>query len=106
MSLAVTGAITVDGDAVGLRAEDGRIAAVGADVRAEPTDEVLDGDGRVLLPGLVNGHTHAAMTLFRGFAGDLALMDWLEHHIWPAEAKLDADDVYWGTRLALSLIHI
>ena len=100
MSLAVTGATSPDGDPVGLRVEDGRIAAVGADVSAEPGDAVLDGRGRVLLPGLVNGHTHAAMTLFRGFAGDLALMDWLEHHIWPAEAKLDADDVYWGTRLA------
>ncbi|HEV3452894.1 MAG TPA: amidohydrolase [Acidimicrobiia bacterium] len=100
MSLAVTGATTVDGEPVGLRVEDGRIAAVGPGVDAEAGDEGLDGAGRVLLPGLVNGHTHAAMTLFRGFAGDLALMDWLEHHIWPAEARLDADDVYWGTRLA------
>ena len=52
------------------------------------------------MPGFVNGHTHAAMTLFRGYADDLPLMEWLEGHIWPAEAKLDADDVYWGTRLA------
>jgi 5-methylthioadenosine/S-adenosylhomocysteine deaminase len=100
VSLAVTGATSLDGDAVGLRVEDGQIAAIGADVAAAPGDEVLDGRGRVLLPGLVNGHTHAAMTLFRGFAGDLTLLDWLEHHIWPAEAQLDADDVYWGTRLA------
>ena len=100
MSLAVTGATSPDGDPVGLRVEDGRIAAVGADVSAEPGDAVLAGRGRGLLPGRVYGDTHAAMTLFRGFAGDLALMDWLEHHIWPAEAKLDADDVYWGTRLA------
>ena len=51
-------------------------------------------------PALVNGHTHAAMTLFRGFGDDLPLMEWLEQRIWPAEARLTADDVYWGTRLA------
>lgn len=100
MSLAVTGARLPSGEPVSLRAVDGTITALGADVTAEPDDERLDGTGRVLVPGLVNGHTHAAMTLFRGFAGDLTLMDWLEHHIWPAEARLDADDVYWGTRLA------
>ena len=49
---------------------------------------------------MVNGHTHAAMTLFRGFGDDLPLMEWLETKIWPAEAKLQPDDVYWGTRLA------
>ena len=52
------------------------------------------------MPGLVNGHTHAAMTLFRGYGDDLPLMEWLEDWIWPAEARLTAEDVYWGTRLA------
>jgi 5-methylthioadenosine/S-adenosylhomocysteine deaminase len=56
--------------------------------------------GLTRVPGLVNGHTHAAMTLFRGFADDLPLMEWLEEHIWPAEQRLEAEDVYWGTRLA------
>ena len=56
--------------------------------------------GKALVAGLVNGHTHAAMTLFRGYADDLPLMEWLEQHIWPAEAKLEPEDVYWGTRLA------
>ena len=55
---------------------------------ARAGDGVLDGAGKALVPGLVNGHTHAAMTLFRGYADDLPLMEWLEHHIWPAEAKL------------------
>ncbi|HZO06556.1 MAG TPA: amidohydrolase, partial [Solirubrobacterales bacterium] len=49
---------------------------------------------------LLNGHTHAAMTLFRGSGGDLPLMPWLEERIWPVEAKLSGEDVYWGTRLA------
>jgi 5-methylthioadenosine/S-adenosylhomocysteine deaminase len=99
VSLAVTG-VRLGEATVGLRAVDGRIAALGPDVTAEPGDEVVDGSGSAVLPGFVNGHTHAAMTLFRGYAGDLPLMQWLEDHIWPAEAKLTEDDVYWGTRLA------
>ncbi|CAN5440583.1 amidohydrolase [soil metagenome] len=99
MGLAVTGAL-LDGQPVGLRAENGVIAEIGPDVVPEAGDDVLDGSEAALVPGLINGHTHAAMTLFRGYADDLPLMEWLERHIWPAEAKLDADDVYWGTRLA------
>jgi 5-methylthioadenosine/S-adenosylhomocysteine deaminase len=97
--VAVEGA-TLDGEVVGLRAEAGLIAELGPGVVAARGDEVIDGSGRALIPGLVNGHTHAAMTLFRGYADDLPLMEWLEQHIWPAEAKLDDEDVYWGTRLA------
>ncbi len=99
MSLAVVDAV-LDGTSVGLRAVDGSIVALGPGVGPEAGDEVLAGAGRLLLPGLVNGHTHAAMTLFRGFGSDLRLLDWLEKKIWPAEARLTADDVYWGTRLA------
>lgn len=100
MALVVIG-VSLDGETVGLRvAGDGTFAEIGGGVEAAPGDEVIDGAGMALLPGLVNGHTHAAMTLFRGYADDLPLMEWLEKHIWPAEARLDADDVYWGTRLA------
>ena len=80
---------------------DGTIAALGPDVVAEPGDEILDARRAWRsCPALVNGHTHAAMTLFRGYGDDLPLMEWLEERIWPAEARLTADDVYWGTRLA------
>jgi 5-methylthioadenosine/S-adenosylhomocysteine deaminase len=99
LSLAVTGA-TLDGQVVGLRAEDGLITALGPDVEAQPDDEVLEASGLLLCPPMVNGHTHAAMTLFRGFGDDMPLMEWLEEKIWPAEAKLEPEDVYWGTRLA------
>jgi 5-methylthioadenosine/S-adenosylhomocysteine deaminase len=99
MSLTVTGA-TLDGEAVGLRVEDGRIAELGAAVEPREGDEVIETDGAPVVPGLWNAHTHAAMTLFRGYGDDLPLMEWLEKKIWPAEAKLDADDVYWGARLA------
>ncbi|HSJ16569.1 MAG TPA: amidohydrolase [Solirubrobacterales bacterium] len=99
MSLAITGA-TLDGHEVGLRAEGGRIAEVGPDARPRKGDEVVDAAGRVLLPGLWNAHTHAAMTLFRGYGDDMPLMEWLQKKIWPVEAELEDDDVYWGTRLA------
>ncbi len=99
MGLAVKNA-TLEGVAVGLRCDGGQIVALGPGVEPEPGDEVLDGAGMALVPGLVNGHTHAAMTLFRGFADDLPLMEWLTDHIWPVEKRMDDDDVYWGTRLA------
>jgi 5-methylthioadenosine/S-adenosylhomocysteine deaminase len=99
--LTIAGA-ALDGVTVGVRAVDGVISAVGPDVRPETGDDVLDATGGVLLPGLVNGHTHAAMTLFRGYGDDLPLMQWLQEKIWPAEAELTYDDVYWGTRLAVA----
>jgi 5-methylthioadenosine/S-adenosylhomocysteine deaminase len=97
--LAIGGAI-LDGETVGLRCVEGKIAALGPGVVAEPGDETIDADGAPLVAALVNGHTHAAMTLFRGFGGDLPLMRWLQEVVWPVEAKLEAEDVYWGTRLA------
>jgi 5-methylthioadenosine/S-adenosylhomocysteine deaminase len=90
----------LDGELVGLRCEDGAIAALGPEVGPQPGDETIDARGGDLVAPLLNGHTHAAMTLFRGSGGDLPLMPWLEERIWPVEAKLEADDVYWGTRLA------
>jgi 5-methylthioadenosine/S-adenosylhomocysteine deaminase len=99
MPLTVTNAV-LDGAPIGVRAVDGVIGAIGPDVRPEPGDATLDANGLALTPPLVNGHTHAAMTLFRGWGDDLPLMQWLEQRIWPAEARLSGDDVYWGTRLA------
>ncbi len=93
-------AVGLDGSPLSLRAVDGVVTEMGEHVTGDAGDEVLDGRGDVLLPGLVNGHTHAAMTLFRGYGGDLPLIEWLEQKIWPAEARLHDDDVYWGTRLA------
>ena len=66
----------------------------------ETADTVIDARGGIVMPGLVNTHTHAGMTLFRGYADDLTLSDWLENHIWPAEAQLTDDDLYIGTKLA------
>jgi 5-methylthioadenosine/S-adenosylhomocysteine deaminase len=98
-ALTVTGAI-LDGEEVGVRCVDGTIAALGREVTPEPGDVTIDAAGAPLVAPLLNGHTHAAMTLFRGYGGDLPLMRWLREVIWPIEAKLEPDDVYWGTRLA------
>lgn len=98
----VAGEQPVAGGAVGIR--DGVIARVGteADVLAAmPTAPRLDAGGGLILPGFVNVHTHLAMTLLRGIADDLALQDWLENHIWPAErARMNESTVVLGTRLA------
>jgi 5-methylthioadenosine/S-adenosylhomocysteine deaminase len=99
LSLAVKNSV-LDGERVGLRAENGVIAELGAGVEPRPDDEAIDADGLLLCPPMVNGHTHAAMTLFRGFGDDMPLMEWLKTRIWPAEAKLEPEDVYWGARLA------
>ena len=63
-------------------------------------DEEINGKGKMILPGLINMHTHSAMTLFRSYADDMPLQKWLEEKIWPAEAKLTSEDVYWGMKLA------
>ncbi|WP_418790083.1 amidohydrolase [Phosphitispora sp. TUW77] len=84
--------------------EDGTIVFAGAagdvlpDWRAE---ETIDAGGMVAMPGFVNCHTHAAMTLLRSYADDLPLMEWLEQRIWPMEEKLTGEDVYWGTMLCI-----
>jgi 5-methylthioadenosine/S-adenosylhomocysteine deaminase len=97
--LTVTDAVR-DGEPVGVRCQGGEIVALGPEVSSEPGDETIDAAGAPLLAPLVNGHTHAAMTLFRGSGGDLPLMPWLEERIWPIEEKLEPEDVYWGARLA------
>lgn len=64
---------------------------------------VVDLPHHIVTPGLINAHGHAAMTLMRGYADDLELMDWLENHIWPTEGKfVDYDFVYDGTELAIA----
>ncbi len=96
--------LTMDPDAGDLKngtvvIEGGKITEIGEKTK-EHAETVIDAKGSVVMPGLVNTHTHAAMTLFRGYADDLQLAEWLEKHIWPAEAQLRAEDVYRGSLLA------
>ncbi|WP_256288636.1 amidohydrolase [Halobellus inordinatus] len=80
----------------------GRIEAVGSKLATEhDADETLDASGGLVMPGLVNAHTHVAMTLLRGYADDKPLDAWLREDIWPAEAALTAEDVRAGTELGL-----
>lgn len=64
--------------------------------------KVIDAAGKIAVPGMVNTHTHAAMTLLRSYADDMVLMDWLQNKIWPAEDGLTDDDIYWGTMLSIA----
>ena len=79
--------------------KDRKIAKIGPDLRNEDGDEVIDGRGKLAIPGLINGHTHLAMTLLRGYADDMELMPWLQEKIWPLEARLTEEDVHWGVKL-------
>ena len=85
---------------------DGRIAAVGLAedlLEHAPTGQVVNAGGCLILPGLVNTHSHLAMTLLRGLADDLPLMEWLENHIWPAEkTHMNREAVRLGTELAVA----
>jgi 5-methylthioadenosine/S-adenosylhomocysteine deaminase len=84
--------------------EGGRIAALGESLGAYEgrTAQVIDGRGRVLLPGLVQTHVHLCQTLFRGAADDLSLIDWLKKRIWPMEAAHTAESVYASARLGIA----
>jgi 5-methylthioadenosine/S-adenosylhomocysteine deaminase len=82
--------------------ENDRIAAMGA-LSPEQMDKakVIDATGKLLMPGLINGHNHAPMTLLRNFADDMNLQTWLFEHIFPAEDKFTGEDVYWATLLGI-----
>lgn len=82
--------------------KNGKINYVGeyTDTLEENYEKVMDCNGKIVMPGFFNTHGHAAMTLFRNYADDMNLMDWLFKKIFPLEDNLDADAVYWGAQLA------
>ncbi|NLE77670.1 MAG: amidohydrolase family protein, partial [Chloroflexi bacterium] len=92
----------VDEGAIAVR--DGGIVALGprAEVQRQVQPrETLDAAGQLIIPGLINAHAHAPMTVFRGLADDLPLDVWLKEYIWPAEAEhVRPEMAYWGTQLA------
>jgi len=98
--LLLKNAVLRDGRKVDIAIAGGHFAKI-APVIDESALEVFDCQGMALLPPFYNCHTHTPMTLFRGYADDLELFPWLNEHIWPAEAKLNEEDVYHGTRLAI-----
>jgi len=92
--------VLLDGVPVDILLEDGLIDKIAPELPDAAADQVIEGAGKAVVPGLYNGHSHAAMTLFRGYGDDLELMEWLTTKIWPLEAKLTEELVYHGARLA------
>ena len=81
------------------------ISEISPEIDEGNADKIIDASGKILLPGLVNTHTHLSMTLFRGLADDLSLDSWLNDHIWPMEANLNGNYCYIGALLgAVELI--
>ena len=107
----ITGGAILTLDRHNLRIEDGALAVDGdsivktgsaADINKQfVARQIIEANDCLVMPGLINGHTHAAMSCFRGMADDLELMDWLGDYIFPAESKnVDPELVYWGSLLA------
>ncbi|MBE6389793.1 MAG: amidohydrolase [Lentisphaerae bacterium] len=92
--------VILDGCSTSILIESGIISRIAPGITI-PDAEIFDGCSQLaVLPPFYNAHNHAAMTLLRGYAEDLELFDWLSNHIWPVEAKLSAEDIYIGTKLA------
>jgi 5-methylthioadenosine/S-adenosylhomocysteine deaminase len=91
--------VWLERDTVDIFIEGNTIARIGKnlDVHAQQT---IDGSRKAAIPGLINAHGHAAMTLFRGWGDDMQLEQWLYDRIWPREARMTEEDVYWGVKLA------
>lgn len=89
----VSGYMLIDGDRISYIGEDLPEGAEGLPVH--------DGKHQLFIPGLINTHGHAAMSLLRGYGDDLALQVWLQEKMWPMEEKFTAEDVYWGTSLSV-----
>jgi len=82
--------------------EDNLIIKIAKKIEEKNLTEVIDGKcEKAAIPGLINSHTHSAMVCLRGLADDLPLMDWLQNKIWPIEAKMTDEDVYWCTKMAM-----
>lgn len=80
---------------------DGHFGRIESGIEAKDGVQIIDGANKAILPPFYNAHSHAAMTLLRGYSDDATLHSWLNDYIWPAEAKLTDDDIYAGVRLAI-----
>ena len=79
--------------------KDNLIAEISSQIDESNASKIIDATGKIVIPGLINTHTHLSMTLFRGLADDLSLDSWLNDHIWPMEANLNGDFCYIGALL-------
>lgn len=81
--------------------EDGKIKGIGENSENLKADKIIDGTNKLVMPGLINSHTHIAMSLFRNYADDLPFWPWLTERIMPLEEKLIPEHVYWGSMLSI-----
>ncbi|HDN83522.1 MAG TPA: amidohydrolase [Candidatus Altiarchaeales archaeon] len=98
MSILLKNVTLEKGREVNIYIEDNLILEISKEVK--DADKILDCNNKIVIPGLANMHTHAAMILLRGYADDMLLQEWLEKKIWPIEAKFNEEIVYYGTKLA------
>ena len=82
--------------------EEDQIVFIGDEPDTFMPDRVIDGSRGLIMPGLINTHTHSAMSLLRNYADDLPFWEWLMEKIWPIEEKMEAHDVYWGSMLSIA----
>jgi 5-methylthioadenosine/S-adenosylhomocysteine deaminase len=90
--------VLYEGNTTNIYIEDNLISEIGS--RKVEAEHILEGKNKAVIPGFINTHTHAAMTLLRSYADDFTLQAWLTTKIWPVEANITKDDIYWGTKLA------
>jgi len=95
-SLIADGSVLIRGNRID------RVIEAGPEQESLSADRTIEGEGRLLLPGFVNAHSHLGMTIFRGYADDMELDRWLNEWIWPAEENLTPEEVYWGSLLAIT----
>jgi len=81
---------------------DNKIQEISANLNKGDADKIIDGTNKITMPGLINTHSHVAMTLLRGVGDDQSLQTWLNDYIWPREAKLNEEIVYVGSKLAMA----
>jgi len=97
--------LTMNHEAISVQAigiENDRIVFIGnVPVDFQP-DETIEGKGMLAMPGLVNAHTHSAMSLLRNYADDIPFWEWLTEKVWPVEEKMGAEEVYWGSMLSMA----
>ena len=93
--------ILLDGQKTCIRIEGNYFSEIGGNADKRPADIIIEGEGKAIIPPFYNGHTHAAMTLLRGYADDMPLFQWLNDYVWPFETQITPQDVYAGSRLAI-----
>lgn len=90
----------LDGKQQDVLIEGNRVARISDSITPRGDETLIDATGKAIIPGMINTHTHAAMTLLRGYGDDLPLMTWLQDYIWPVEDQMTKEDVYIGAKLA------